>query len=87
MLMGFKLWTFSMRSILINVDPWEWFSEDLEARRGILLRREGMEDVIGYIRSGTRGEVQELREKEVTHLAEAGTKILEELKQPVIVWK
>jgi hypothetical protein len=42
--------TLSMRSILRNPDRWEWFSEDLEARRGILLRAEGIGDMIGYIR-------------------------------------
>jgi hypothetical protein len=36
--MGFRLWTFFMKSILRSLDRWEWFSEDLEIKRGILLR-------------------------------------------------
>jgi len=39
-LTDFKPSIIFMRSILRNPDPWEWFSEDLEARRGILLRPE-----------------------------------------------
>jgi hypothetical protein len=43
-----------MKNILRNQDPWKWFSENLEARRGILLRPEEVVgrigDVIGYIR-------------------------------------
>jgi hypothetical protein len=31
-----------MRDTLIHPDPWEWFLEDLEARRGILLWPEGI---------------------------------------------
>jgi hypothetical protein len=37
---NFKPSTPSMRSIVRNPDPWEWFSEYLEARRGILSRPE-----------------------------------------------
>jgi len=71
----------------MNPDPWEWFSEDLEARRGILLLLVGIEDVIGYIRSGTRREVQESGGKEVTHLTGTETRVLEERKEPVVVGK
>jgi hypothetical protein len=43
-----------MKDILINPDPWKCFSEDLEARRGMLLRPEEVweriGDVIGDIR-------------------------------------
>jgi len=42
--------------------------------------------VIGYICSGTKKEVQESGGNEVTHLVEAGTKVLEERKEPVMVW-
>jgi predicted GH43/DUF377 family glycosyl hydrolase len=39
--------------------PLERFSEDLDARGGILLRPQEITYVIGYIRKGTRGDVQE----------------------------
>jgi hypothetical protein len=32
----------SMRSTLRNPDRWKWFSGDLEAKRGILSRLEGI---------------------------------------------
>jgi hypothetical protein len=43
--------------------------------------------VTGYICSGTRDGVQESGGQEVTHLVEAGTKDLEECKEPVMVWE
>jgi hypothetical protein len=56
-----------MISTLRNLDPWVWFSEDLETRRGILLWPEGIREYdrlhsLRYARrrAGTRG-------KEVTH--------------------
>jgi hypothetical protein len=41
--MDFKPSMRFMRSVLRSLDRWEWFSEDLETRRGILLRLEGIE--------------------------------------------
>jgi hypothetical protein len=41
---------FSMRDILRNPDRWNWFSEDLEAKRGILSRPGEIRDMMGYIR-------------------------------------
>jgi hypothetical protein len=45
--MGCKRWMFSMISIPRNPDTWKWFSEDLEARRGILLRPEDIAEESG----------------------------------------
>jgi hypothetical protein len=60
--MDFKPSIISMRSIPRNLDPWQQFSEDLEARRGILSRPEGIRicDELHSLRyarrfAGTRG--------------------------------
>jgi hypothetical protein len=38
--MGYEQWMCSMRNIRGNLDHWKKFSEDLEAKRRILLRPE-----------------------------------------------
>jgi hypothetical protein len=47
MLMDSKPSTPSIRSTLRNPDPWKWFSEDLEARRGTLSRPKEVENEVG----------------------------------------
>jgi len=83
-----------MGSILRNPDHWKWFSEDLEARRGILLRLKVIRDMIGHIGSGMQelwiydrlnsfrytGRGSGTEGNEVAHLVEAGTKVLEDRK-------
>jgi len=44
-----------------------------------------IEGMMGYICVGTKGSRQELCKREVTHLEKAGTKVLEEQKEPVMV--
>jgi len=56
-----------MRNILRNPDRWEWFSEDLEAKKGILLRLERIGDMIGHIRYRYARNVAGTRGKKVTH--------------------
>ena len=43
--------------------------------------------MIGYIRFRYGGRRAGTRGKEVTHLAEAGTKVLGQRKEPVMVWE
>jgi hypothetical protein len=86
--MDFKLSTLSMRCILRNPDPWEWFTEDLEARRGILSRPEEVGrnrrcDSLHLFRYEER--CAGIMEKGVTHLVKAGMKVLEERKKSVMV--
>jgi hypothetical protein len=38
MYIGYERWMYSMRKIRGNLDHWKKFSENLEAKRGILLR-------------------------------------------------
>jgi len=48
-LMGYRLWTSFINGIQGNLDHWRMFSEDLEPKEGILLRRKKVRRYLGII--------------------------------------